>query len=214
MYRFEESRQQRSKLEPRTRRTESAPDACPKRILRRIPVAEGHIFEDIGKVFDGQLQFPCGVTFAPRTIFSGECIFGPGTTFGTGCEFRQSCVFGERCVFDSQARFDYPCLFQQNCVFGLNCSTAPNNYFEPGCSYIDQNRSLHLITTKEARGYNGEKLFDDPNCARCHSRKKSHVLIPCGHVAVCSKCSKRDISRAHGCPICGKKVQKVYRVHV
>lgn len=180
------------------------------------PYPEGNVFEKVGELFEEQINFPAGITFAPRSIFLETCIFGPNTIFGTGCEFRQSCIFGEQCVFDSQAKFDLPCVFMERCIFGTQCATAPNSYFESGCQFIDRRNTISVIASKqEVKKDLISKLINQPKCSVCGVRNRSHILLPCMHIAVCKKCSKRDeIKKRGSCPICRQTVQKIYEVRV
>jgi len=201
--------------------TQQTPKACSIRdnhlpYHKNAPYPEGNVFEKVGELFEEQMNFPAGITFAPRSIFLETCIFGPGTVFGTGCEFRQSCIFGAQCVFDSQAKFDLPCVFAESCIFGTKCTTAPNSYFESGCQFIDRRNCISVIAAKqEGKQDLISKLINEPKCSVCGVRNRSHILLPCMHIAVCKKCSKRDeIKKRGSCPVCRQTVQKIYEVRV
>lgn len=194
-------------------------NSCTRKVLpfgKNAPHPEGNVYQKVGEHFEEQTNFPAGITFAPRSVFTQKCIFGPGSTFGTGCEFHESCIFGAHCVFDSQTKFNLPCVYRENCVFGINCSTAPNSFFEPGCRFVDQQNSIGTIVAKqEVKEDIASKLADKPKCTICKTQNKSHILIPCGHIAVCQKCSKKDkIKKRGSCPICKTTVQKILKVRL
>lgn len=45
-------------------------------------------------------------------------------------------------------------------------------------------------------------------CVVCQERRKSHVLTPCWHFALCARCSKE----VDDCPMCRQKIHKRQRV--
>jgi len=178
--------------------------------FKPYPSLEGATFHTFKQVFSEQTRFPPNIRFAPSSTFLQKCIFGPGTTFGTGCIFRDTCIFGQMCVFDSYTKFHMPCLFMCGCSFGHECMTAKNSYFQPGCQYVDQTNSISVIDeNREVKEDLVSKLSDDPRCRICKHNNKSHILLPCRHLAVCKKC-KDKIKRS--CPVCHTPVQKILEV--
>ena len=52
---------------------------------------------------------------------------------------------------------------------------------------------------------------EDPFCVVCLDRKKTHILVPCGHQIVCEGCAANCPTQP--CPICRVQCQTVMKVH-
>jgi len=182
---------------------------------------DGHVYSEVGMIFEDDCYFPSNVTFASRTLFKGACFFGAGTTFESRCMFEKTCFFGPYCVFDSSCTFKMPCVFNQACAFGKSCQTAQNSMFSTDCKLISEKASIIEITPKtETSGFKDDiirKLERNPKCVLCKKRNKSHILQPCGHMVVCKQCSKKESISNPGmgqCPVCRQRVEKVQKVIV
>jgi len=180
---------------------------------------DGHVYSEVGKIFEEDCYFPSNVTFASRTLFKGACFFGAGSTFESRCTFEKACFFGPYCVFDSSCIFKMPCAFNQACAFGKACQTAQNSMFSTDCKILSEKASIIEITPKtETSGFKDDiikKLERNPKCVLCKKRNKSHILQPCGHMVVCKQCSKKESISNPGtgqCPVCRQRVEKVQKV--
>ena len=50
-------------------------------------------------------------------------------------------------------------------------------------------------------------------CVICMHESRSHILIPCGHMCVCSSCAEGlKKARSRDCPICRKKIRQIVQV--
>eukprot|EP00878_Enallax_costatus_P019621 GHUV01020704.1.p1 GENE.GHUV01020704.1~~GHUV01020704.1.p1 ORF type:complete len:288 (+),score=62.05 GHUV01020704.1:799-1662(+) len=47
---------------------------------------------------------------------------------------------------------------------------------------------------------------DDHLCVVCMHQERSQVLVPCGHMVLCSDCCAEIISKAGECPMCREKI--------
>jgi len=50
-------------------------------------------------------------------------------------------------------------------------------------------------------------LKDDMNCKKCRTEKAVMMLLPCGHLNICEKCTEHMSQ----CPTCGEVVQEKIR---
>jgi len=55
-----------------------------------------------------------------------------------------------------------------------------------------------------------EKCQSAHQCVVCLQAEASHVVVPCGHLALCAVCSTR--TKTH-CPICRQRISAILRVH-
>jgi len=182
---------------------------------------EGHVYNDVGMIFEDDYFFPPNVTFASRTVFKGACFFGAGSTFESKCVFEKTCCFGAHCVFDSSSIFKMPCVFNKACTFGKFSQTAQNSMFSSDCKLISETASIIEITPKaETSGFKEDiikQLERNPECVVCKKRNKTHILLPCGHLVVCKQCSKKDSISGPGtgqCPVCKRHVEKVQKPRI
>ena len=56
--------------------------------------------------------------------------------------------------------------------------------------------------------------FVNGDCVLCWDGKADHVLIPCGHICLCSRCCRRNIaSLKRKCPVCNKAFDRSLKVY-
>jgi len=54
---------------------------------------------------------------------------------------------------------------------------------------------------------------DEPNlCIVCAGEKIDHVILPCGHMVLCSTCSQEILRLGSTCPICRQPITAINRV--
>ena len=51
-------------------------------------------------------------------------------------------------------------------------------------------------------------------CVVCMDSKKSHALVPCGHMCVCKKCAETILATRQLCPVCRALVLQVFKVYL
>jgi len=181
---------------------------------------EGHVYNDVGMIFEDDYFFPPNVTFASRTVFKGACFFGAGSTFESKCVFEKTCCFGAHCVFDSSSIFKMPCVFNKACTFGKFSQTAQNSMFSSDCKLISETSIIEITPKAETSGFKEDiikQLERNPECVVCKKRNKTHILLPCGHLVVCKQCSKKDSISGPGtgqCPVCKRHVEKVQKPRI
>ena len=62
------------------------------------------------------------------------------------------------------------------------------------------------------------KIFDEKSetphdqCIICYEYIKNHVMIPCGHVITCTRCTKMFLNNATKCPICNVSSTNIIRI--
>lgn len=49
------------------------------------------------------------------------------------------------------------------------------------------------------------RLYFNAMCARCHDNKRSHVLLPCSHFALCNFC----VTSQTNCPLCQEGIEMI-----
>lgn len=54
-----------------------------------------------------------------------------------------------------------------------------------------------------------EAMRQDGQCIVCMDEVATHVMVPCGHLALCQQCSGLTSSR---CPLCRQPAERVIRV--
>lgn len=59
-----------------------------------------------------------------------------------------------------------------------------------------------------ADGADGE----DRNCCVCLESEKTHAIMPCGHMCVCSACADVIMGGSHKCPLCNRGVTSMVRI--
>eukprot|EP00927_Polykrikos_kofoidii_P042921 TRINITY_DN3698_c0_g1_i1.p1 TRINITY_DN3698_c0_g1~~TRINITY_DN3698_c0_g1_i1.p1 ORF type:complete len:214 (-),score=34.14 TRINITY_DN3698_c0_g1_i1:375-1016(-) len=52
-------------------------------------------------------------------------------------------------------------------------------------------------------------IKEEPVCVICLTEHASHVMVPCGHLALCEDCCLQPI---HSCPVCRQSCQRKLRV--
>ena len=76
------------------------------------------------------------------------------------------------------------------------------------------NGSKYLIN----RVSNNNKISDEKTeipeeqCIICYEYLKNHVIIPCGHVITCTRCTNEFLNTKSVCPICGVLLMKIIRI--
>ena len=53
---------------------------------------------------------------------------------------------------------------------------------------------------------------DNSLCVVCMDGPKEYIAVPCGHKALCERCSRRYVGGREACPLCRVKVKQVIRV--
>jgi len=61
-------------------------------------------------------------------------------------------------------------------------------------------------------GAGGDTVVNE--CVVCMDSKKSHVLVPCGHVCVCKVCAGNIVATKQACPVCRARVEQVIKVYL
>lgn len=59
-----------------------------------------------------------------------------------------------------------------------------------------------------------EATSDEEACAICKGNKKTHICVPCGHVAFCGVCTKEFIeaNQSSNCVVCRAKIDNIIKV--
>ena len=57
-----------------------------------------------------------------------------------------------------------------------------------------------------------ETIAQGSECSVCISNIKSHVIVPCGHKAICGDCSP-IILQGGSCPICRADIESIIKVY-
>ncbi len=50
-------------------------------------------------------------------------------------------------------------------------------------------------------------------CIICMDQRREVVLVPCGHLVLCRKCSQRHITASKLCPVCKAPVREICKVY-
>ena len=50
---------------------------------------------------------------------------------------------------------------------------------------------------------------ENTECLVCLDNKKDTVIMPCGHLCVCSECGPSLVKNKHTCPICRSHIQNL-----
>ena len=61
----------------------------------------------------------------------------------------------------------------------------------------------------------GDEIIQEGHeCVICRTSRKTHVLVPCGHLCVCVNCAEITMTLSNACPICRKQSTSIMQVFV
>ena len=78
--------------------------------------------------------------------------------------------------------------------------------------YILQNQLTIIRETITKETITKETIAQGSECSVCISNIKSHVIVPCGHKAICGDCSP-IILQGGTCPICRADIESIIKVY-
>ena len=55
---------------------------------------------------------------------------------------------------------------------------------------------------------------DEPKCVICLEAKRTHAMLPCGHLCLCSDCCAPYLQHSGNCPVCRAPGSAVYRIYL
>jgi hypothetical protein len=74
--------------------------------------------------------------------------------------------------------------------------------------------SKYLINKVSNNNKISDEKTDIPEeqCIICYEYLKNHVIIPCGHVITCTRCTNEFLNTISKCPICGVLLTQLIRI--
>eukprot|EP01084_Bolivina_argentea_P008352 15655_1 len=157
------------------------------------------------------------------------------------CQFDAACLFYPNCFNNHMYKWkcdaspaQYVCQFwekRSGCKSDANqCRMFhPNGKKAKQCNemkseekdkYMNDNEyedDEDLVQTDNENNNNDKKSEieedDSKLCIVCMDNERDHVLIPCGHIAVCKDCKDNYNQDGAECPICREKVKMVVKTY-
>ena len=80
---------------------------------------------------------------------------------------------------------------------------------------VDQREALDRAVNEEAqeRSCAAAGPEESEECVICMDQRKSHIIVPCGHMCVCQACAERVTEEGEICPICRTAVTMILPVY-
>jgi len=66
------------------------------------------------------------------------------------------------------------------------------------------------VDTTEGFNPHNFSVYDSSSCKICFERPIDTAILRCGHLALCSRCSRAGLKR---CPICRKEISEIVRIY-
>ncbi|KAK8846394.1 hypothetical protein M9Y10_020412 [Tritrichomonas musculus] len=103
--------------------------------------------------------------------------------------------------------------FVQETILCLKCNKNPRDYYLLDCGHkvyckqcaeqaLKNNEECPLCRFPIVNVSNGFGVGNDDMCIICFDKKADSIILPCGHMGVCSDCLENWFKNKDSCPIC------------